>query len=61
MIELGSTVKDKVTGFEGIATGRAEYLTGCPRVCVEATKLEDGETKSQWFDDPRLIVIKSAG
>lgn len=29
MIILGRKVRDKVTGFEGIVTGRATYLTGC--------------------------------
>lgn len=29
MVTLGARVKDNITGFEGIATGRAEYLYGC--------------------------------
>lgn len=28
-LELGLEVKDIVTGFRGIITGRCEYLTGC--------------------------------
>lgn len=28
-IKLGDKVRDKVTGFEGIATSRTEYLNGC--------------------------------
>lgn len=28
-VELGGLVKDVVTGFEGIATGKSTWLTGC--------------------------------
>jgi hypothetical protein len=60
MIELGSKVKDSITGFSGIATGRAEYLHGVPRVLVEATQLTaDGKTESNWIDEPRLVVEKA--
>ena len=61
MIELGSKVKDSITGFEGVSTGRAEYLHGCPSVLVESTELQEGEVKKQWIDEPRLIVLKGAG
>ncbi len=57
MFELGKKVRDKITGFEGIAIGKAEYLTGCNQygVCPPA---KDGEIKpAQWFDEGRLEVI----
>lgn len=28
-IQLGNEARDKITGFTGIVTSRAEYLTGC--------------------------------
>lgn len=58
MIELGSKVKDIVSGFEGIATGRAEYMTGCVQYLVSTTKLgKDGDIQnSHWFDEMRLKV-----
>ena len=28
-LSLGVTVKDKITEFSGIVTGRCEYITGC--------------------------------
>ena len=34
MIKLGAKVKDKVTGFTGIATSKVEYLNGCVQFCV---------------------------
>lgn len=34
MIELGDKVRDKVTGYEGIATSKTEFLNGCIQVEV---------------------------
>ncbi len=59
MIILGSLVKDKVTGFEGIATSRAQYLEGCDRYCVCPNKLDkDGNIfEPATFDEGRLDVL----
>jgi len=40
MILLGSQVKDKVTGFEGIAVSRIEYLSGCVQYGVRPRYIE---------------------
>ena len=32
-IRMGAKVTDKVSGFQGIVTGRAEYSTGCRQYC----------------------------
>lgn len=56
MIRLGAKVKDKETGFEGIATGRAEYLYGDPRVMVEG--LDDTKRPIEWwFEEERLYEL----
>ncbi len=34
MIKLGDKVRDKVTGYEGIATSRTEFLNGCTQIEV---------------------------
>ena len=34
---LGLTVRDDVTGFVGMVTSQTRYLTGCDRICIEAT------------------------
>lgn len=52
MATLGEKVRDKITGFEGIATARTEYLFECVRVCVET--LQDGKPTEAWFDEQRL-------
>lgn len=57
MIELGKSAKDIVTGFEGVVTGRVEYLTGCNQYLV-ASKCKDGsESKSNWYDENRLTIL----
>jgi hypothetical protein len=53
-VALGRKVKDKVTGFAGIATARTEYMNGCVRVLVEAKCNKDGKSPSEWFDEQRL-------
>lgn len=57
-IALGTKVKDSVTGFAGVVTGRADYVTGCRQYLVSAkgTKSKTGETG--WFDEGRLIGEK---
>lgn len=57
-IKLGSKVKDKVSGFTGIAVSKFIHLNGCiqynlmPKVGKD-NKKEEG----QWFDEQQLIVI----
>ena len=58
-IEMGSTVTDTITGFRGVVTGRAEYLTGCRQYCV-VPPAKDGELKdSAWFDEERLQTVEA--
>lgn len=58
MIALGSKVRDVVTGFEGITTGRAEYLTGCTQYLVAPSGVDkDGKIReSYWLDEGKLVV-----
>ena len=51
-IELGSKVKDSVTGYKGIATAMCKYLNGCVQYQVEA----NDPTKEVWIDEGRLII-----
>lgn len=53
---LGRQAKDKITGFEGILIGRAEYLTGCTQYGL-APPAVNGEIKpAQWFDEGRIEI-----
>ena len=58
MIELGQRVRDKVTGFEGIATTRVEYLNGCIQYCVKPPMIEPGKMpEGEYIDDMQLEII----
>lgn len=58
MIELGMKVKDKVTGFTGIATSKVEYLNGCVQFCVKATVGKDGKyPDGQYIDIEQLEAV----
>ena len=61
MIKLGSKVRDTLTGFEGIAVGRTEWLFGCARVTIEPDRLtkEGLPIEAQWFDEQRVELVKN--
>lgn len=55
---LGKKVKDKITGFTGIAIGHAKYLTGCDQYGVTPPVGADGKVnETQWFDAGRIEVV----
>jgi len=64
----GDTVQDCITGFEGVITGRADYITGCNQYSV-TTRLsgkksgEHGdsckEVEGRWFDEDRLQLLEN--
>jgi hypothetical protein len=57
MIKLGNKVKDKVSGIEGIVTGRCEYLNGCVQFCVTTKVGKDNKGASPWIDEGQLVVL----
>ena len=38
MAQLGDKVKDTITGFTGVVTGRSEWLFGCVRCAVQPAR-----------------------
>jgi hypothetical protein len=57
-VELGDQVRDKVTGFKGIVTGKAQYLTGCKQVMVTPKVGDDGKyVDACWLDVDRVEVL----
>ena len=60
IIELGDKVRDKVTGFVGVATARNASFDGTAQYSVEGPVLPDGTLeKSYWFDQGRLELVES--
>lgn len=59
-VQLGSRVRDTLTGFTGIATGRTEWLYGCSRVSIEPEELSINGTVQDhhWFDEQRIEVLE---
>ncbi len=58
MITLGLPVKDRVSGFKGIATGRSTYLSGSAHICITPKVGKDGKKQEgHWFDEPMVDVV----
>jgi hypothetical protein len=54
-VHLGEEYVDSITGFQGTATARTEYLYGCVRVVLEGVG-KDGTPEEWVFDEQRLIT-----
>lgn len=54
-MQLGTTGKDRITGFTGTVTAFAQYISGCHQVLL-TPKLdyEGGFREPQWFDVQRV-------
>ncbi len=53
-VELGTKVRDMVTGFVGVVTGRTEWLTGCATVGLQG-EVKDGKVPDAfWVDETRV-------
>jgi hypothetical protein len=60
-LELGTRVKDKVTGYTGIVIGRTEWLYGCRRYTVQSQEMKDGKpVDGMGFDEDALEIIEVA-
>jgi len=60
-VNLGDEVKDSISEFEGIAIGRAEYMTGCVQILIAAKNQKTEETPTEyWIDEQRLKITKRA-
>lgn len=60
-IKLGNKVKDIVTGFEGIAVSKVEYLNGCVQYCVKPAKGKDGKMPEGEYIDQQQLSFVSVG
>lgn len=60
-IKLGNKVRDKVTGYEGVATARVEYLNGCVQFCVKPKVGSDGKMPDPEYIDVQQLEVVSQG
>jgi hypothetical protein len=60
--ELGDTVRDRLTRFEGVVTARTEWQYGCTVYNVQPPELDkDGAPqKAVAFDEGRLKLVARA-
>ena len=60
MIKPGDLIRDKVTGFKGIAIATTKWLNGCIRVGIQPRDLDkDGKMiEEKWFDIDQLEFIE---
>jgi hypothetical protein len=59
MANLGDRVKDRISGFTGIVTGKAHYLYGCTQCSIKPQGLHNGAPiDADWFDEPQLEVLE---
>lgn len=61
IIELGSKVKDKVSGFEGITVARTMWLNGCARITVQPPVDKDGKLPDSICVDEFQLELVQAG
>ena len=58
-IKLGSKVRDKITGFEGIAISHIQYFTGCDQIGITPNVDKDGKIQdTHYFDVTRIDVVE---
>jgi hypothetical protein len=55
-ITLGTKVRDTVSGWEGTATARYEYMNGCVRYEISAHD-KDGKPESFVFDEQQIEAL----
>lgn len=59
--EMGCTLRDKVTGLEGIIMVRAEYFSGCHHYALSPAKTDkdgSGVPDWVWLDQSRLEPVE---
>jgi hypothetical protein len=54
---LGKEVRDKCSGFTGIAVARTEYLYCSDRILIVSRELQAGRPVEEWFDAGRIELI----
>jgi len=59
-IKLGDKVRDNITGFEGVAIARTQWLHGCDRITIQPDRLDkDGKTMDACsFDEQQVELVE---
>jgi hypothetical protein len=55
---LGDKLKDRINGFNGVCTSRAQHLFGCARYWIEPQELKEGKpVDGRWYDEDSLEIV----
>lgn len=57
MIPVGSKVKDRITGFAGIAIAYTHWLNGCNRVTIQSQDFKDGRPVDPYTCDEQQVIV----
>ncbi len=60
---LGSTVRDAVSGVQGVALSYVVHKNSCVRVCIQPPIHPEGKGKvpeSEWIDGPDIELVGEA-
>ena len=61
LFDLGSMVKDRITGFTGMVTHRSQWLNNCNTYGVKPIDLKDGVPREAvGFDEPQLELVSAS-
>ena len=56
---LGKHAADKISNFNGVVTGYAEYQMGRSEILISPVVEANKEVKSEWFPEERVVFIGS--
>lgn len=56
--QIGKKARDRITGFEGVITGRSEYITSCDHILLQLETDDKGSyVEGRWFDEGRIMLL----
>lgn len=59
-LNFGDRVRDRLSGFTGIVTGKHTFISGCAKVTIAPDELRDGKMQeSQWVDVQFVEIVKA--
>ena len=57
-MKVGDLIRDTITGFEGIAIARTDWLNGCVRFLIQPKMLHEGKpVEAQSFDQEQCELV----
>lgn len=57
----GDTVKDEITGYQGVVVGHARYLTGCLHVGIQGRAIKEDKqpVETYWLPVQGFVLVKA--